>query len=327
MNHPLVSIVIPCYNAAPWLGETLQSVRSQSWPRIETIIVNDGSTDDTLAIAQRHEGEGLRIVSQANRGLSAARNAGLRQVRGDYVQFLDADDLLAPDKIALQVDLLQRSAPDAIATGRWARFRHDASRARFGASAYWRDLGADEYLAAVAATGYTIPVHAWLLPRHIVDDIGPFSEDLRVMEDHEYFARVVLRASGMRYSDGACCYYRSFHGRSLSRLRDRSASRSMLQCVRLIESHLLAGEVPAARRRIAADYYQWLIYKLYPDHPDLMALAEARVRALGGSQIKPLMGRRAQALSRIVGWKIVQRLRSWLWSRDIYLGKDGFISD
>lgn len=327
MTQQLVSIVVPCYNAGPWLEETLESVRNQSWPRVQTIVVNDGSTDNTLAIARRYEGPGLQIVSQANRGLSAARNAGLRLAQGDYIQFLDADDLLAPAKIAVQVELLNRSPAGTVAIGRWARFRRDPSRARFSPSAYWRDLGAEEYLAEVAATGNTVPVHAWLLPRKIVDDIGPFAEDLRVMEDHEYFARVVLRASGMRYADGACCYYRSFHAKSLSRLRDHSASRSMLRCVELIESHLLADRGDTARRSIAADYYQWLIYKLYPNHPDLMAVAKTRVEALGGSRLRPLMGRRARALARIFGWKAVQRLRAWLWSRDIYLGKDDFISD
>lgn len=327
MPPPLISIVIPCYNAAPWLAETLDSVRAQTWTRLETILVNDGSTDDSLAIVQACALPGLRIVSQSNRGLSAARNAGLREARGDYVQFLDADDLLAPDKIERQVAMLQVGPAGALATSRWARFRRDPARAHFAPSAYWRDLGAEEYLAQVAATGNSVPVHAWLLPRKLVDDIGPFNEALRVMEDHEYFARAVLRSAGMRFAEDACCYYRSFHTRSLSRLRDHAASGAMLRCLELIESHLLEGRRQTHRMRIAADYYQWLIYKLYPDHPDLIEVARQRVRALGGSDLQPLMGRRAQALARVIGWKAVQRLRAWLWSKDIYLGKDDFISD
>jgi glycosyltransferase involved in cell wall biosynthesis len=96
---PLVSILVPAYNAARWIDATLASAAEQTWPRVETIVVDDGSRDETparaRAFAARHPGLDLRIVSQPNAGASAARNHALRLARGDFIQFRDADDLLA----------------------------------------------------------------------------------------------------------------------------------------------------------------------------------------------------------------------------------------
>jgi glycosyltransferase involved in cell wall biosynthesis len=323
----LVSIIIPAYNAAPWLAETLESALGQTWATKEVIVVDDGSTDDTAAIARTFEPRGVRLVSQSNAGLSAARNAGLRVARGDYVQFLDADDLVSPDKIERQVLLLQGGPAGAVAIGRWARFRRDVARSRFGASPYWRDMQALEYLAGVARTGNSVPVHAWLVPRAIVDAVGPFAEELRVMEDHEYFARVALASAGLRFCREGCSYYRTFHARSLSRQHQESVLQSSFRAVELVVDRLLGGEPSPQARQIAADYYQWVAFRLYPEQPDLVRLAQQRSEALGGSRIPPPLGRRAAALSRVIGWRAVQRLRAWLWRMGIYLGKHDVIAD
>src|SRR5271166_5822373 len=97
---PLVSVLIPAFNAQAWIGDTLESAVSQTWPQKEIIVVNDGSTDQTLASVQRFESAGVRVITQENQGAAAARNKAFSLCQGDYVQWLDADDLLAPDKIA-----------------------------------------------------------------------------------------------------------------------------------------------------------------------------------------------------------------------------------
>jgi glycosyltransferase involved in cell wall biosynthesis len=108
-DSQLVSVVIPAYNAASTLDETLRSVRSQTHPALEIIVVNDGSTDDTGAIAKRHAAIDARVqvVTQDNAGLAAARNTGWRRARSNLVAFLDADDLWAPTKIEQQIRALQ----------------------------------------------------------------------------------------------------------------------------------------------------------------------------------------------------------------------------
>src|ERR1700744_1176722 len=106
---PLVSIIIPLYNAGNYISETLQSALDQTWPNKEIIIVDDGSTDNSLAIAKSFESEFVKVLSQENKGASAARNKGLSIAKGEYIQFLDADDLLSPNKIAAQLEKLNGS--------------------------------------------------------------------------------------------------------------------------------------------------------------------------------------------------------------------------
>lgn len=108
-DSQLVSVVIPAYNASATLDETVRSVRSQTHHALEIIVVNDGSTDDTGAIAKRHAAidDRVQVVTQDNAGLAAARNEGWRRARSDLIAFLDADDLWAPTKIERQIQALQ----------------------------------------------------------------------------------------------------------------------------------------------------------------------------------------------------------------------------
>lgn len=96
---PIVSILIPAYNAAPWLAATVRSAEAQTWSPIEIIVIDDGSTDNTLAVAHTLASDRVAIHTQPNRGASAARNHALRLARGEYIQFLDADDLIAPSTL------------------------------------------------------------------------------------------------------------------------------------------------------------------------------------------------------------------------------------
>lgn len=108
---PLVSVVIPAFNAARFLPESIPSVLAQTWTDLELIVVDDGSTDGTAACVGAFDDPRIRLVSQANRGLAGARNSGIRAARGFYVAFLDADDLWHPEKLARHVQHL-RAQPD-----------------------------------------------------------------------------------------------------------------------------------------------------------------------------------------------------------------------
>src|SRR6188768_4508586 len=103
--EPLVSILIPAYNAEEWIVETIDSALAQTWARKEIIIVNDGSRDQTLAVARRYESGNVKVVTQENQGAAATRNAAFGFSQGDYIQWLDADDLLAPVKVSSQVEV------------------------------------------------------------------------------------------------------------------------------------------------------------------------------------------------------------------------------
>lgn len=130
-RHPLVSVVIPAYNAARYLTGSIPSVLAQSWTDFELIVVNDGSTDATEACVASYDDPRIRLVSQANRGLAGARNGGIRSARGEFVAFLDADDLWHPEKLACHVAHLQS---------------HPAVGVSYSASAFMDDQGRDMHL-------------------------------------------------------------------------------------------------------------------------------------------------------------------------------------
>ncbi len=123
-----ISVVIPMYNSQDWIEETLRSVRDQTYPadRMETVIVDDASTDDSVSVARaflaRHGMRGEVFTSEQNRGVSAARNTGWQAARGDWIQFLDADDLLAPNKLELQAAATAHAGDNvAVICSSWQR--------------------------------------------------------------------------------------------------------------------------------------------------------------------------------------------------------------
>lgn len=312
---PTVSILIPCYNAKRWLAATLESALAQTWPATEIIVINDGSTDDSLAVARKFAPRGVRIVDQPNSGASAARNHGLRLAAGDFIQFLDADDLLSPGKIAAQMTLLATRPPGTLATCAWGRFRDDPAAARFVDDAVFRDFTAVDFLVLAGDTGAMLHPSCWLVPRAVVERAGPWDETLSLNDDGEYFARIMLASAGIAFcaDPAARSYYRSGLGGSLSQQRGEKARRSQFRSIELIAAHLQAAEASPRTRRAAANYYRRFVHDFFPFPADLMRAAETRIAALGGSTLPaPPMGPRSAALARLVGWRNVSRLKHWL---------------
>ncbi|MDB6170440.1 MAG: glycosyl transferase family 2 [Verrucomicrobia bacterium] len=311
MTPAFVSIIIPCYNAERWLAATLESALAQSWPEKEIIVVNDGSTDSSRAIARSHEPRGVRVIDQKNRGAAAARNAGLRAARGEFIQYLDADDLLSPGKISAQIPLLGRSPADRIASCRWGRFTDDPQRARFVDEAVFRDFLPVEFLIQAGETGAMMHPSAWLVPRAVADRAGPWDETLSLNDDGEYFARVALAGSGLAFcaDDAARSYYRSGLAGSLSQQRSDQARRSQFQSLVSITGRLLAAEDSPRTRRACAGYWRRFVHDFYPAPADLLSRAEAEVRRFGESVGRPAMGPKTAALARVIGWRNVWRLK------------------
>ena len=306
---PLVSILIPCHNAAQWVAATLESTLAQTHSQIEIILVDDGSTDDSLAIARTFASRGVRVVAQTNSGASAARNHALRLARGDFIQFLDADDLLAPDKIARQLALLAASPADSVAAGAWGRFTDDPATAVFVPEENWRDSEPIAWLTDNFAGRGMMPPAAWLTPRSLISAGGLWDERLSLNDDGEYFCRVLLAARFIRFCAEARTLYRSNLPGSLSRRRSASAWQSAFLSHQLCERHLLAAEDSPRTRRACADLYQRCAFAIYPDCPDLVTACEANVRRLGGSAQQPGGGRAFRFLVATLGWKVARRLQ------------------
>ena len=179
MVRGLVTVIVPCFNYARYLRQCVESLSRQSYTQWECIIVDDGSTDDTSAVCAELGGSESRIrtIRQTNAGLSAARNAGIRRASGEFVQFLDADDLLQSEKLATHVGYLRAHAGVDIVAGNAAYVNERADgRPRVWSSRPVEGDGA----AALQALVYGNPlmVNSPLLRRQVFDLVGMFNENL-----------------------------------------------------------------------------------------------------------------------------------------------------
>lgn len=310
----LVSIIIPCYNAAFWLPQTLESALAQTWPATEIIVVNDGSSDSSLAVAQSFATRGVRVVDQPNGGASAARNHGLRLAAGEFIQFLDADDLLAPDKIERQVRLLQARGDGCLVTCAWGRFTADPAASPLETrTELWRDLSPADWLVLAAENNLMMATATWLLPRALVDKTGPWDTTFRAnpLDDMDYFDRARIAARAVLFCPDTRTYYRSeLHG-SLSQIRHDSAWQAISVTLHQSADRLLHLEDSPRTRHAIATMLQRFIYEIYPARPDLSAAAAARVRQLGGSDLRPEFGPARRRLAAVLGWRLTKRLHNY----------------
>ena len=311
MVNSLVSILITAYNAEPWIAETMDSATGQTWPSVEIIVVDDGSTDATLEIARRYASDTVTVVHQANAGACAARNRALSEARGDFIQYLDADDLLAPDKIELQMNRLAQEPEETLASCAWSRFYNgDLSTASQASAPDWRDYEpASDWLIQSWEGRGTTPIFSWLIPRSVAERAGPWNESVLLNQDGIYAAQLLVSARKIAFVEEAWGYYRSGLAGSISRRRSEEALRSLYEAYALCEQTLLAHrDTPEARRAVAGLWQQFL-FTAYPRVPDLVREAEERVARYGGMYRQPGVIRPLRPVRDILGWKPALRLQ------------------
>jgi glycosyltransferase involved in cell wall biosynthesis len=227
--QPLVSIIIPTYNYARFIAEAVASVHSQSYSNWEIIVVDDGSTDNTEEVVQRIAAADPRIsyLRQDNARQAAARNYGIRQAQGSYFQFLDADDLIEPQKLAQQVAFLEQH-PDVDITYCGVRYFSSEGAGELLLSrqySSWEDSGAwmpeisgqgKQVLLALLRNNIMV-VNAPLIRREVIDRVGFFDVDLTPVEDWEYLIRCAAEGVVFSFNDvgGARALVRA-HGESSS---------------------------------------------------------------------------------------------------------------
>lgn len=304
----LVSILIPCHNAAPWLAETLECALGQTWPHKEIIVVDDGSRDESLAIARRFEARGVTVITQPNRGASAARNAAWTASRGDWLQFLDADDLLSPDKIARQMEMAAKVGAETALAGRWSRFTSSPADADFTPQPLCMDAAPVDWLIVKFEQNAMMHPAAWLISRELAKRAGPWDETLSLDDDGEFFTRVVLAARAVHCCQAATSYYRSGLPGSLSGAKSERAWQSAYRSLELSADRLRAVEDSARTRHACATVFQRYIYEAYPRGAECRRRARARVENLGGSALAPEGGGWFQLWRKFLGWRVAKRL-------------------
>jgi glycosyltransferase involved in cell wall biosynthesis len=227
---PLVSVIMPCYNQGRYLAFAIGSLQTQSLASWECLIINDGSDDDTEKVSSRLSSAEPRVrcLQQNNRGPSAARNLGLAQARGHYIQFLDADDLLERRKLELHVAHLEASKEDGIVYGDLRYFAdEDSTQRSFGLrseqSAWVAEFGmSGQPMLNELLSRNVMAVNCPILRRSVVERIGPFDEAIPGCEDWEYWIRCAAAGERFYYLEApeTLALVRS-HPQSTSRDRSR----------------------------------------------------------------------------------------------------------
>jgi glycosyltransferase involved in cell wall biosynthesis len=327
---PLVSILIPAFNAQEWISETLRSAVAQTWPNKEIIVVDDGSTDHTLTIAQRFESDGVRVVTQKNQGAAAARNKAFSVSQGDYIQWLDADDLLASDKVSRQMEVIaQDGSRRTLLSSAWGRFLYRSNRAQFAPDALWCDLSPAEFLLRKIGQNLFMPNASWLVSRELTEAAGPWDTNQCVDDDGEYFCRVLLASEGIRFVPQASMYYRVATSSSLSHIgqSDRKLS-AQWRTMQLHIRYLRSLEDSQRTQTACLRFLQCNLHYFYPERADIVSQAEQMARDLGGQLETPRLSWKYSWIKPVLGWgpakriqTLLRRIKWWLgglWDRALF---------
>jgi glycosyltransferase involved in cell wall biosynthesis len=303
---PLVSILIPAYNSQQWIGETIESALAQTWPRKEIIVVDDGSTDQTLQVARQFASNSVYVTTQANQGASAARNTAFTICQGDYLQWLDADDLLEPNKIEKQMKMLdQCSSRRTLLSGAWARFMYRQRMARFRPTALWCDLTPVEWLLRKMGQSLQMQTDNWLVSRELSEAAGPWDVRLWRDNDGEYFCRVIQASDGVKFVPDAKSYYRFAGFESISYIgRSNKKLESLFLSMKLHMNYLRSME-DSERTRIACVHYirEWL-GEFYPYRLDIVRELERITSTLGGRFDEPRLSWKYHWIVKCFGWNL-----------------------
>lgn len=281
---------MPCYNAEEYLNDTIQCLLTQDYKNIELIIVDDGSIDDSYSIAKAYECDKVIVLRQANRGACVARNLAFEKSSGDYIMYMDADDLITRDQIASQMSI-QNTIPDGFITfGRWARFYDTLSSAIVETGEIYHDYNfAADALADIWNGKGMMPIHSYIIPRSVIGN-QRFNSSLRVNQDGEFLCRILMRAKGLKYCPNGIAYYRSgiidsISAKKISHEKGLSLFLSTQLCVQTC-GNLSHKDYYA--QGLAKQFYN--VAYIYSKYPDIVELAHNEIKKLSINTKHPKIG-------------------------------------
>jgi glycosyltransferase involved in cell wall biosynthesis len=303
---------------------------AQSYPHTEIIVVDDGSKDRTREVVRTFDSPKIRLIAQANQGAAAARNQAFAASRGDYIQWLDADDLLTPHKIAAQMRAAESTQNSRVlySTG-FARFFFRTRKARLRRTSIWETLTPLEWMTRKMEENLYMQTATWLVSRELTTAAGPWDTRLLGDDDGEYFARVLLQAEQVRFIEDELVYYRISGGQQLSYIgsSNRKLDAQFLSMKLNVGYIRSLADTPRTRAACVRYLQTWLV-NFHPNRPELVAQLGALARELGGDLTPPVMPWKYRWIERLFGWKPAKDARrilpyvrwSWVqrWDRFMY---------
>jgi glycosyltransferase involved in cell wall biosynthesis len=210
-NQPLISVIVPCYNYARYLKDLIGSLTSQSYTKWECILVDDGSVDDTIGIANSYSNSDKRIklITQKNSGAASARNNGLKNARGQFIQFIDADDMIGPEKFKLEIDLFSSHPSIDIVYSGYSFTDHNNHK-KWVDITKWQTLSSNPFNDFISywEAGLMIPIHSFLFSKKCFENWGEFDNRLKTHEDWDLNLNFSLNGATYLYHNYQGAYYR-----------------------------------------------------------------------------------------------------------------------
>jgi glycosyltransferase involved in cell wall biosynthesis len=299
----VVSVVIPCHNAGRWIAETLNSVCWQTWPaeRMEVVVVDNGSTDDSVTIIEQCKLSNLRLLRTPNHGASRARNLGTAETRGEFIQYVDADDILRPEALCKRVQALEASGAD-VAYSDWQRLVED-EKGNFVPGEVVRrrieEVNSDIELAVFSS--FWAPPVALLYRRAMVERIGGWNAYHPIIQDARFIQDAAHLGAKFVYVGEVLGEYRTHRHSSLSKRSKVQFEKDILTNNREIEERWERGKhLTAPRRAYMCETYRRSSAFFFWHDFGLFELAHHRARLLGESTACGLPEFYA-SISRVIG--------------------------
>lgn len=314
MKNKLVSILIPLYNSEEWIAETITSLLEQTHQNIEIIIIDDSSTDNSFQIAKTFSSEKVKVFQQAHKGACAARNKAFEISKGDYIQYIDADDILSPTKIYSQLKLLSNNDNRTIASCGWTKFikeyKHLKVKPQFINKSYSNPI---QWLTDAWSENEMGQTSIWLTPRNLIEKTGGWNETLTVNQDGEFFCRVLLNASGILYHDDVIVYYRIGNPQSITH-REKSFEKgeSLLKSYKLYENYLKNYLKNVNIKKAVGHNYLKFIYHYNDSHPILVQKAWEHFNNLNVGKPWGVCGRKFSYVVFLFGFNNALKLKNKL---------------
>ena len=270
--------------------------------------MDDGSRDRTLQVARSFESGGVKVISQENQGACGARNTAYRYAQGDYIQWLDADDLLHPAKISEQLRDGESGRNSLILrTSAFGTFFFRPHSAKFTPNPLWQDLKPVDWIATKFGENVWMNPTAWLVSRKLTEMAGPWDERLSVDDDGEYICRVVSKCEGVQFSPESKCYYRIGNLGSLSQKASKALG-PLLLSLSLSIKHLLALEDSPRTREACINYLQIWYPFFYNANHELQQKLMSLAMDLKGDLNPPEVSWKYSLIYRMFGWDVTRKV-------------------
>ncbi len=309
---PLVSICIPAYNARQHISSTLKSLVNQTYKNTEIIVVDDGSLHPCKAEVEAFSDKRIQYIFQENGGAGNARNHAFKLSRGQYIKFMDADDMLSSNAIQAQLNLIEKES-DVIISSKWGRFYNDdLATFRLSEEQVWRTMPSVSWIQESWAQGPNMTQPGiFLFKRELIEKAGLWNESLSKgpIDDMEYYTRLILNTDKVIFCSDSTLMYRSGLDDSLSKRKSEKAMETALETIKLATGYLFKHDQTDKSREAISVQFQLFIYNVYPHFMRLYKEAEKFQRNYGPNSFSFAAGGKTKFLKKLFGWKLAKQIK------------------